>query len=160
VLAEYKELRRQLGALREYVARAESGSDEPRVLRAELATLLFFANTLQDDADAWRGALKQRLRELERERAAQRRERARFAAQREQLVRRRDALEFMIGQTAARMARQNGGECRRTLPVFTLGEGLTVCSVTVSWPRRRFRFANRWLVTLNGSRDDVLLRQE
>jgi hypothetical protein len=83
-----------------------------------------------------------------------------LAAQRAQLARRRDGLEFTIGQTAARMARQNGGECRRTLPVFTLGEGLTVCSVSVSWPRRGFRFAKRWLVTLNGAHDDVLVRRE
>ena len=37
---------------------------------------------------------------------------------------RRDALQSTILQTAARMAQQNRGECRRTLPVFTLGEGL------------------------------------
>lgn len=159
-LAEHKELCRQLAALRDRVARAQYGSEEPRALRAELATLLFFAETLQADADTWRGALKQRVRELERQRAAERQERERLAAQREELVRCRDSLEFTIGQTAARMAQQNGGECRRTLPVFTFGEGLTVCSVSVSWPRRGFRFAKRWLVTLNGSRDDVLVRRE
>jgi hypothetical protein len=159
-LLEHKELRRQLAALRGRVARAQYGSEEPRALRAELATLVFFAETLQADADIWRGALKQRIRALERQRAAERRERERSAAQRAQLVRRRDALEFTIGQTAARMARQNGGECRRTVPVFTLGEGLTVCSVSVSWPKSGFRFAKRWLVTLNGSRDDVLVRRE
>jgi hypothetical protein len=75
-------------------------------------------------------------------------------------VRRRAALEFTIGQTAGRIARQNGGECRRTVPVFTLGEGLTVCSVSVSWPSRGFRCAKRWLVTLNASRNAVLVRRE
>jgi hypothetical protein len=159
-LVEHKELCRQLAALRDRVARAQYGSEEPRALRAELATLVFFAETLQADADTWRGALKQRIRELERQRAAERQERERLAAQRAQLVRRRDDLEVTIGQTAARMARQNGGECRRTVPVFVLGEGLTLCSVSVSWPRRGFRFAKRWLVTLNGSRDDVLIRRE
>jgi hypothetical protein len=159
-LVEHKELCRQLAALRDRVARAQYGSEEPRALRAELATLVFFAETLQADADTWRGALKQRLRELERQRGAERRERERFAVQRAQLVRRRDALEFRIGQTAARMAQQNGGECRRTVPVFTLGEGLTVCSVSVSWPRRGFRYAKRWLVTLDSSRDGVLVRRE
>lgn len=159
-LVEHKELCRQLAALCDRVARAQHGSEGPRALRAELATLAFFAETLQTDADTWRGALKQRIRELERQRAAERQERERLAAQRAQLVRRRDALEFTIGQTAARMARQNGGECRRTVPVFTLGEGLTVCSVSVSSPRRGFRFAKRWLVTLNGSRDDLLIRRE
>jgi hypothetical protein len=159
-LVEHKELCRQLAALRDRVARARYGSDEPRALRAELATLEFFAETLQADADTWRGALKQRIRELERQRAAERHERERLAAQRAQLVRRRDALELTIGQTAARMARQDGGECRRTVPVVTLGEGLTVCSVSVSCPRRGFRFAKRWLVTLNGSRDGVLVRRE
>jgi hypothetical protein len=159
-LVEHKELCRQLAALRDRVARARYGSEEPRALRAELATLVFFAEILQADADTWRGALKQRISELERQRAVERHERERLAAQRAQLVRRRDALEFTIGQTAARMARQNGSECRRTVPVFVLGEGLTVCSVSVSWPRRGFRFAKRWLVTLNGSRDDVLVRRE
>jgi transglutaminase-like putative cysteine protease len=159
-LVERKELCRQLAALRDRVARAQDGSEDPRALRAELATLVFFAETLQADADTWRGALNQRIRALERLRAAERQERKRSAMQRAQVVRRRDALEFTIGQTAARMARQGGGECRHTVPVFTLGEGLTVCSVSVSWPRRRFRFAKRWLVTLNGSRDDVLVRRE
>ncbi len=159
-LVEHKELCRQLGALRGRVARAQYGSEEPGALRAELATLVFFAKTLEADADTWRGALKQRIRELEQQRAAEHQERERSAAQRARLVRRRDALEFTIGQTAARMAGQNGGECRCTVPVFTLGEGLTVCSVSVSWPRRGFRFAKRWLVTLNGSGDDVLVRRE
>jgi hypothetical protein len=159
-LVEQKELCRQLAALSDRVARAQHGSEGPGALRAELATLAFFAETLQTDADTWRGALKQRIRELERQRAADRHERERLAAQRTQLVRRRDALEFTIGQTAAQMARQNGGECRRTVPVFTLGEGLTVCSVSVSWPRRGFRFSKRWLVTFNGSHDDVLIRRE
>src|ERR1700684_2091253 len=38
-LLEHKELCRQLGALRGRVARAQDGSEEPRALRAELATL-------------------------------------------------------------------------------------------------------------------------
>jgi hypothetical protein len=159
-LMEHKELCRQLAALCDRVARAQLGSEGPRALRAELATLAFFAETLQTDADTWRGALKQRIRELERQRAAERQERERLAAQRAQLVRRRDALEFTISHTAALMARQNGGECRRTVPVFTFGEGLTVCSVSVSSPRIGFRFANRWLVTFDGSHDDVLIRRE
>jgi hypothetical protein len=133
-LVEHRELCRQLAALRDNVARAQYGSEEPRALRAELATLVFFAETLQADADTWRASLEQRIKELERQRAAERQERERLAAQRAQLVRRRDVLELTIGQTAARMARQKGGECRRTIPVFTLGEGLTVCSVSVSWP--------------------------
>ena len=159
-LVEHKELCRQLAALRDRVARAQHGSEEPRALRAELATLVCFAETLQADADIWHGALKQRIREFEQQRAAERQERERLAAQRAQLVRRRDALEFAIGETAGRMALQNGGECRRTLPVFALGDGLTVCSVSVSCPRRGVRFAKRWLVTLNGSRDDVLVRRD
>jgi hypothetical protein len=74
-------------------------------------------------------------------------------------VRRRDSLQFSIVETAERMARQNHGECRRTLPVFRFGDGLTVCSVSVAWPRRRLRLAKFWLVTLNDSRDDVLVRR-
>jgi hypothetical protein len=159
-LVERKELCRQLAALRGRVARAQCGSEEPRALRAELATLVFFAETLQGDADTWRAALTERTRALERQRAAERQARERSAAERAQLVRRRDALEFTIGQTATRMARHNGGECRHTVPVFTLGEGLTVCSVSVSWPRRGLRFAKRWLVTLNGSHEEVMVRRE
>lgn len=159
-LVEHKELCRQLAALRDRVAQAQDGSEEPRGLRAELATLVFFAETLQADADTWRGALRERVQQLERQRAAERQERERLAAHRARLVRRRDVLELTIGQTSARMARQDGGECRRTVPVFSLGEGLSVCSVSVSCPRRGFRFAKRWLVTLNDSRDDVLVRRE
>ncbi len=159
-LAEHKELCRQLAALRDRVVRAQYGSNDPRTLRAELATLLFFARTLQADANIWRAALIERIKELERQRAAERQERERLAAQREELSRQRDALRFTIDQTAARMAQQNRGECRRTLPVFTLSEGLTVCSVSVSCPRKGFRCAQRWLVTLNGAHDHVLVRRD
>jgi hypothetical protein len=159
-LAQQKELCRQLAALRERVAVAEYGNKDPRALRSELATLSFFAKTLQADADSWRSTLEGRIKELERQRTAARRERERLAAEREKLVRRRDALQLRIVQMAARMAQRDGGECRRTLPVFTLGEGLTVCSVSVSCPRKGLRFAKRWLVTLGDSRDDVLVRRE
>ncbi|MDQ6730590.1 MAG: hypothetical protein M3022_09870 [Actinomycetota bacterium] len=157
---ERKELCRQLAALRDRVADAQAGSEDLRALRAELATLLFFARTLQADAYTWRAALMDRIRALERQRIAERQERQRSAAQREEFLRRRDALRFTIAQTAARMAQQSRGECRRTVPVFTLGEGLTVCSVSVSCPRRGFRCAQRWLVTLNGAHDDVLVERD
>ncbi len=158
--AEHKELCRQLAALRDRVADAQAGSEGPRALRAELATLSFFAGTLQADAYSWRAALQDRIQALERQRIAERQERQRLAAQREEFLRRRDALRFTIAQTAARMAQQSRGECRRTVPVFTLGEGLTVCSVSVSCPRRGFRCAQRWLVTLNGAHDDVLVERD
>ena len=157
--ADRKELRRQLAALRDRVALAASRNEDPQALRAELATLLFFARTLQADADEWRSALQEQLGELERQRSAAREERESLAAEREKLRRRRDTLESTILQTAARMAQQYRGECRRTVPVFTLGEGLTVCSVSVSCPRRGLRFAKLWLVTLTGSQD-VLVRRE
>lgn len=158
-LAEYEELCRQLAALRERVAVAEYRNEGPRALRAELATLLFFGRTLQADADNWRSALEAQIKELERPRTAARQEREGLAAEREKLARCRDALQSAILQTAARMAQQDRGECRRTVPVFTLDEGLTVCSVSVSCPRRGLRFARLWLVTLNGSHD-VLVRRE
>jgi hypothetical protein len=157
--AVHEELCRQLAALGERVALAERRNGDPRALRAELATLLFFARTLQADADSWRSALEAQAQELERQRAAARLKREGLAAERESLVRRRDALQLTVLQTAARMAEQYRGECRRTVPVFTLGEGLTVCSVSVSCPRRGFRFGRLWLVTLTGSHD-VLVRRE
>lgn len=157
--SEHQELSRQLSALRERVAQAQQRDDGPEALRAELATLLCFARTLQTDADKWRSAMADRAEELERDRAAARREQARSALEREELARRRDALQQTILQTAAQMAQQNRGECRRTVPVVTVGEGLTVCSVTVSWPRRWFRFGAYWLVTLSRSHD-VLVRRE
>ena len=161
VLSEHNELRRQLAALRERVARAHSqNQDDPLALRAELATLLFFAETLQADADAWRAALLDRLKEFERLKAAERQEQRRLASEREELVRRRDALQLKIERTADRMAQENGGECRKTLPVFRLGDGLTVCSIAVSSPKRGFRWAKRWLVTLNDSCDEVQVRSE
>lgn len=157
--AEHRELCRQLEALRERVALAADRNEDPPALRAELATLLSFARTLHADADHLRAALDDRARELERQRTAARREQERSAAELDELARRRDDLQLTILQTAVRMAQQNRGECRRTLPVFTLGEGLTVCSVSVSRPRRWFRFAEYWLVTLNRSHD-VLIRRE
>jgi len=66
-LAEYKELSRQLNALRERVALAEGRNEGPMALRAELATLLFFARTLQADADRWRSAGEEREKELQRQ---------------------------------------------------------------------------------------------
>ena len=157
--AEHNELSRQLEALRERVALAEGRNEGPLALRAELATLLFFARTLQADADRWRSEGEERAKELRRQRAAASKERENSVAEREKLARRRDALQLTILQTAARMAQQSRGECRRTVPVFTLGEGLTVCSVSVSCPRRRLRFAKQWLVTLTRSHD-VLVRRE
>jgi hypothetical protein len=164
--AEHKELCRQLAALRERVARAESRNEGPGALRAELATLLFFGRTLQADAEKWRSALEEQTHEVERKKTAAREARQSLAAEREKLVRereklarRRDALQSTILQTGARMAQQYRGECRRTVPVFTLGEGLTVCSVSVSCPRRGFRFAKQWLVTLTASHDLRVIRE-
>ena len=156
---EHKELCRQLAALRERVALAECRNAGPGELRAELATLLFFARTLRADADTWRSSLEARTQELERHRTAARKKREGLVAERERLARRRDALQLTILQTAARMAEQYRGEWRRTVPVVTLGEGLTVCSVSVSCPRRGVRFAKQWLVTLTRSHD-VLVRRE
>lgn len=158
--AEQRELRRQVAALRDRVAGAQRENGDLRAVRAELATLLFFAKTLQADADQWRATLDARIRELERQRAAARRERERLAAERAKLVRRRNDLQSTIVQTAARVAQRDDGECRRTLPVFTLGEGLTVCSVSVLCPRRGVRVGRHWLVTLNRARDDVLIRSQ
>jgi hypothetical protein len=141
------------------VALAEERNIDPWGVRAELATLLFFARTLRDDADNWRSALAEQVKELERQRIAACRERERLTAEHEKLVERRDTLQSTIVQTAARMATQYHGECRRTVPVITLGDGLSVCSVSVSWPRRGLRLAKQWLVTLNSSHD-VLLRSE
>lgn len=152
---EHKELSRQLGALHDRVARAPSRTQDDHELRAELATLLSFAKTLRADAENWRTAFEDGLRELERQEAAAGEARARSAAERETLMRRRDALRFAIENTAGRIAQENGGDCRNTLPVLRLGDGLTVCSVTVLSPRKRFRARPDWLVTLNDSRSQV-----
>lgn len=156
---EHPELRRQLSALRERVTIARRRPEGPQALRAELATLLCFARTLQADAETWRSALADRARELEREQATKRQEQRRLDLERENLVQRRETLQSTILQTAARMAQDARGECRRTLPVITLGEGLTVCSVSVSIPRRGLRLAGQWLVTLSRSHN-VLVRRE
>ncbi len=156
---EYKELSRQLDALHEHVARAQSRSQDQRELRAAFATLLSFAKTLRTDAETWRARLEDRLKELERQETAAREERDRLAAERVSLMRRRDALQSTIDETAGRIARTNGGDCRNTLPVFRLGEALTVCSVVVLSPRARFRSQPHWLVTLSDSRDRVRVRR-
>lgn len=157
---EHKELRRQLCALRERVALAHSEYDDPRALRVELATFWSFAKTLRRDAETWRRALEQRLKERERAENAARQARERLAADREELMRRRDALQLAIVETAEAVAQRNDGECRRTLPVLTLDDDVTVCSVTVDSRTRGFRSAKRWLVTLNDSRDEVLVRRD
>jgi hypothetical protein len=135
---------------------AEERDEGPGALRAELATLLCFARTLQADAENWRSVLQDSMQEAERQRTASAVSRP---VEHEALERRRDVLQSTIVQTAARMAQQYRGECRRTLPVFTLWDGLTVCSVSVSCPRRGFRFAKQWCVTLTRSQD-VLVRRE
>jgi hypothetical protein len=156
---EHRELRRQLDALHERVARARSRSRDRRELRAEFATLLSFAKTLRTDADIWRAAFKHGLEELERKEAAARDERERLAAERESMMRRRDGLQRAVDETAERIAQNNGGDCRNTVPVFRLGETLTVCSVVVLSSRKRFRSQPPWLVTLNDSCDEVRVRR-
>jgi hypothetical protein len=151
--AEHKELSRQLEALHERVAQAGSRSQDQLALGAELATLLSFAKTLRTDAESWRAALEDGLEVLKRQEAARRQERERLAAERQVLMQRRDALQLTIAQTAERLARRDGGDCRSTLPVFTLGEAVTVCSVAVLIPRKAFRPQKWWLVTLNASCD-------
>jgi chromosome segregation ATPase len=165
-LVGHRELTRQLNALNTHVAQAPSRSRDQRDLRAEFATLLSFAKTLRTDAEAWRAAVDDRLEELERLRtaaleelkrlqSAALEERHRLTAERESLMRRRDALQFTIDETAGHIAQANSGDCRHTLPVFRLGEALTVCSVAVLSPRRWFRVQPDWLVTLDDSRDEV-----
>jgi hypothetical protein len=157
--ADHQELCRQLAALRERVAQAQQRDDGLAALRAELATLLSFARTLQADADTWQAALADRARDLERQQAAELREQEQSDRERESLVRRRETLQSTILQTAARMAQETRGEWRRTLPVITLCEGLTVCSVSVSFPRRGLRLAGQRLVTLSRSHN-LLVRRE
>lgn len=159
-VAEYRELNRQLATLGECVARARSRGEDRRLVRAELATLLSFARTLGADAGAWRSALADGLREVERQRAAAREEHDRLAAQRLALVRRREALQSQIDQTANWMAQDIGGsDCRRTMPIFKLAADLSVCSVSVTSPRRGLRPGKSWLVTLNDSRKEVIVRR-
>jgi hypothetical protein len=156
---EPTELGRQLAALRERVARALSrGEDEPAV-RAELATLLSFAETLRSDAEGCREAFEEGLRGIQRQEETARREAERVAAERGALVRRRDALQASIDDIGERMARATGGECRRTVPVLTLAAAVTVCSSMVFCPRRRFRSAQCWLITLNEARDQIVIRR-
>lgn len=90
---ELTELDRQLSALRARVARALCRDEGRLSLRAELATLLFFAKTLRADAEACRAAFEEALRGIERREQEARAERERLAAERGALVRRRDALQ-------------------------------------------------------------------
>lgn len=157
--AERNELRRQLSSLREHARGAELQDEDPRALRSELATLLSFAKTLRADADAWRAVCDDALAELRRRRAEERRRREQWLAEHQELARRRDALQASIDEAAKGLARTNGGECRRTVPVLTLGEALTVCSVSVLSPRKWFRSWKLWVVTLDDSWDEVLVRR-
>lgn len=152
------ELRRQLNALRERVVRALSQLVDPRELRAELATLLFFARALRADARTWQAAAGAALREREREEMASRRERERLAAECEALMQRRDSLQAEIRAAADRLAAHEHGECRTTLPVINLAPGITVGSISVSAPKKPLRAPRRWLVTLSESRDGAVVR--
>ncbi len=122
-----------------------------------------FAKTLHVDAEAWRaalaGGLEERERELARQEAAARAEQAKLAAAREALERVRDALQSQIDEAAARLVDDNGGAQRRTMPVLTLGEDITVSSVTVVARKRRFRAEKRWLVTLDDAQTSVEVRR-
>ncbi len=157
--AAHHELGRQLAALRGSVARAVLQSRDELMLRAELATLLPFARTLATDASAWRAKLDDGLRYVERREAAARADRERAEAERSALMRHRDALQSGIDRAAGRMERDNGADCRRTIPVFALSEGATVCSISVRIPRRGLRTEKRWLVTLNDSRNEVVIKR-
>jgi chromosome segregation ATPase len=159
-LPQHQELSRQLAALRERVARAGSELSDHRAVRAELATLAHFSRTLREDADAWRSRLHQALCDLAQQEAAARQERDRLAAERDRLLRDRDLLQAKIDRTAAEMAQDSGGECRRTVPVIRLDDAVTVCSMTVSRPRKLFRAMRLWLVTLSSDRDQVLVRPD
>src|SRR5579859_1730953 len=121
---EHQELCRQLSALRHRVARAHSELIDPRALRAELATLGFFAQMLRADADRWQARAQEALAELARREAAIRREQERLAAERDELRRRRDALQAEIDRTAAEMADDTRGECRRTVPVIQFADAV------------------------------------
>lgn len=155
-----RELRRQLGALRESVSQARSRSEGDWALyRAELATLLSFAKTLASDAVTWRAEFDAGLRELAAQEAAAREERERLTAEREALIRHRDTLQCRIDAAATRMAQDAGGECRRTVPCVSLGDTVTVVSQWVSCPRQRFRLEKHWLVTLDRTREHVLVRR-
>ncbi|MGA9857038.1 MAG: hypothetical protein WBQ18_04195 [Solirubrobacteraceae bacterium] len=156
--AEHRELSRQLRSLHEHVAQAPTRSRDQPDLRAEFATLLSFATILRADAQAWRAGFDDGLRELARQQAAARAERERLAAERETLTRRRDALQLTIALTAGRIAKENGGDCRNTLPVFRLGDALAVCSVVVLGPRKWLRSQRHWLVTLDDG-DQVRIRR-
>jgi hypothetical protein len=158
-VAEREELCRQLSALRDCAAGAESEGLDLRALRSELATLLSFAKTLRADAEAWRAAREAELLELERQRSDERLKRERWVAEHQEVVRRRDALQCSIDETASDLARISRGECRRTVPVLDLGGTLTVCSVTVLSPRRCLHSWKLWLVTLDDAFDQVLVKR-
>lgn len=159
-LPEHRELCRQLSALRHRVARARSELTDPHELRAELATLGFFAQTLRADADLWQARAHQTLVELARREAAIRREQELLAAQRDELLRRRDALQAEIDRTAAEVAVGAQGECRRTVPVIQFADAVSVSSITVSTRRKPFRALRLWLVTLSEDRDGVLVKRD
>ena len=158
-LADHRELSRQLTALYEKVARARGRSQGQVTLRAELATLLSFARTLRSDAESFPAAFEARRRELERRERAVRREQQRLAAERDALLRQREALQSRIDGAAARMAHESGGEWRRTVPCFRVYEALTVCSALVVSPGGGLRSEKRWLISLNDSRDEIVVRR-
>lgn len=158
-LADHRELSRQLRALYEKVARARGRSQGQVTLRAELATLLCFARTLRADAESFPAAFEARRRELERRARAVRREQQRVAAERDAWLRQREALQSRIDAAAAGMARDRGGEWRRTVPCFRVYEAFTVCSALVISPGSGLRSEKRWLVSLNDSGEELMVRR-
>jgi DNA repair exonuclease SbcCD ATPase subunit len=159
-LPEHQELCRQLSALRRRVVRARSELSDPHALRAELATLGFFAQTLRADADRWQARAHEVLAELAQREAAIRREQQHLAARRDELLRRRDALQAEIERIAAEMAEGRHGELRRTVPVIQFADAVSVSSITVSTRPRPFRALRLWLVTLSEDRQGVLVKRD
>jgi hypothetical protein len=123
---EHRELSRQLNALHEHVARAPSRSQDQLDLRAEFATLLCFAKALQTDAEAWRAAFRDGLKELEREEAAAREDRERLAAE--------SALCDGETRCSRRLMKRPDGSRKRAAAIFAercLSSGLVKLSLSV-----------------------------
>ncbi len=157
-LDEHRELLRQLGALRDRVARAPTEISERRELRAELDTLLSFAKMLRADAELLGARRREEVAEVVRRESEALHQRKMVAAVRQEALRRRDALQAKIVRTAQGIAKGDPTECRGTVPVVTFDTGVTVCSMGVASPKRRFRSRRFWLVTLTDAWDDVLVR--
>ncbi len=154
LLSRIKEIQQRLET-----ARSRHGG-RLTALRTELEQALGpEAQSLRVDADAWSNGFERALAQIECEQVARQREREAVAAHQRAMSPVRDALQARLDEAALRLAAEKDTEVFSWTPWISLAPDVVVRSALVKRTARRFRAGRRWLVTLNGARDDVVIER-